>query len=165
METQMDSEFLGQDLDLGFVLNEDGWVGFGPHSPLDLTPYRRTDVSPRTWDMQTTEGLRNLIQSLILRLQTERGEAAPLGHPDYGSRHHELVGEPNTETNRNRIKLYVLECLRHEPRLERIDSIDVSLPPGKQNRDQVNIVIQATVRGESVPFNLVVPFSFAGPLS
>ena len=31
------------------------------------------------------------------RLKTQKGELAPLGHPEYGSRHHELIGQPNVE--------------------------------------------------------------------
>ena len=48
------------------------------------------------------------------------GELAALGHPDYGSRHHELIGEPNVERTRNLIKLYVLQALRREPRIEKV---------------------------------------------
>jgi hypothetical protein len=32
-------------------------------------------------------GKANLVQSLMLRLKTEHGELAGLGHPGYGSRH------------------------------------------------------------------------------
>src|SRR5262249_49594066 len=97
---------LGIDLDLGFVVDEDGWATAGPHSHVDLQAYRPVDVAPRVDDLAVVKGKANLVQSLILRLKTERGELAPLGHANYGSRHHQLVGEPNTEHNRNLLKLY-----------------------------------------------------------
>src|SRR5437868_3996103 len=115
--------YLGQDLDLGFVADDEGRVFAGPFSQVDLQPVRRADITPRADDLSRVAGRANLVQSLILRLMTERGELAPLGHPDYGSRHHRLIGEPNTEGNRNLVKLYILECLRQESRLEQIVKI------------------------------------------
>jgi phage baseplate assembly protein W len=108
-------------------------------------------------------GRANLAQALVVRLQTERGELEQLGHPGYGSRHHELIGELNTETNRNLVKLYVLECLRQEPRLEEIVRVDV-VPLGPDRRLEVMLEIEAIARGDPTPLSLVLPFSFAGPL-
>ena len=123
-------------------------------------------MAPRARDLAVVERPRQPRPGLILRLQTERGELAPLGHPDYGSRHHELVGEPNTETNRNLVKLYVLDCLRQEPRLEEIVRVDVRPAAGRENRDQRSTIdVEAIARGEPDPLSLVVPFSFAGPLA
>ena len=124
----------------------------------------RDDVTPRTNDLGAVSRKSNLVQALIMRLQTETGELAGLGHPDYGSKHHRLIGEPNVESNRNLIKLYVLECLRQEPRLESIESVVVKQGEGRENRDKVDIAI--TVKMKKVPdaLSFVVPFSFGGPL-
>src|SRR5205809_2282610 len=110
-------EFLGQDLAVGLVADEEGRTVAGPFSQLDLQARSRPGVFPQALDVDVVSGKANLVQSLILRLKTERGELAALGHPDYGSRHHRLIGEPNTETNRNLLKLYILECLKQEHRL------------------------------------------------
>ena len=155
---------LGKDFDLGFVADEQGRVFAGPLSQVDLKTRLREDVSPRTTDFALVRGRANLVQSLIMRLMTERGELARLGHPNYGSCHHQLIGEPNSENNRNLIKLYVLECLREEPRLEQITEIIVQPGQGSANRDKVDIKITAKPKGESDPLNLVIPFSFTGPL-
>ncbi len=40
-----------------------------------------------------------------------------LGHPDYGSRLHELIGEPNNERTRELVRLYAKECISQEPRV------------------------------------------------
>ncbi len=59
----------------------------------------------------------NLGQALILRLLTPRGSLADLGHAEYGSRLHELVGESKSEANRARCKAFVLEAVAAEPRV------------------------------------------------
>ena len=69
-------------------------------------------------DLATVEGRENLAQALVLRLLTPRGTLGPLGHPDYGSRLGELVGEAKTEVQRARCRAFVLECVAQEPRVE-----------------------------------------------
>lgn len=160
----MDMRHLGQDLNLGFIADEAGWVVSAPYNRVDLTANTRTDVAPRVNDLKVVVGIPNLVQSLIIRLQTERGELTGLGHPNYGSRHHQLIGEPNTETNRNLLKLFILECLRQEPRLEEILTVDVKPASGSENRDKVDVSISAQIKGIADPLSLVVPFSFGGPL-
>jgi len=94
----------------------------------------------------------------VVRLKTRQGELAALGHPDYGSRHHELIGEPNVERTRNLIKLYVLQALRQEPRVERVLSAKVMAehdPP----RETVRLELSLRVLGQKAPLNLVLPFS------
>ena len=159
-----DETFLGQDLDLGFVADDEGRVFAGPFSHVDLQVKLREDVTPRTLDLGTISARANLVQSLILRLKTEQGELAGLGHPNYGSRHHRLIGEPNTEANRNLIKLHILECLRQEPRLEAIRKVDVKPGAGRENRDKVDVEITVKMKSLPDPLSLVVPFSFEGPL-
>jgi len=156
--------FLGQDFDLGFIADEEGRVFAGPFTRVDLQAKLREEVSPRTFDLSVVQGKANLVQSLIVRLKTERGELAGLGHPNYGSRHHQLIGEPNTESNRNLVKLYVLECLRQEPRLEEIRKLEVKPGEGRENQDKVYIEATVKIKGVPDPLNLVIPFSFEGPL-
>lgn len=158
----MDDELLGRDLDLGFIADDEGRVLAGPSSVADLRALRRDDTRPRRFDLATIRGRANLAQSIILRLLCERGELEALGVPNYGSRHHRLIGEPNTEGNRSLVKLYVLECLRQEPRLERVLRVDVRPGQGLAKRDTCVVEITALVAGSPTPLNLVVPFSFGG---
>lgn len=159
------SSYLGTDLDLGFIADEEARIFAGPYSHVDLQAVRRTEVAPRETDLTVVTGILNLVQSLILRLKTERGELAALGHPDYGSRHHTLVGEPNTEANRNLIKLYVLECLRQEPRLQSIREVVVKAGQGRENRDKVEVRIIVLMKALPDPLSFVVPFSFESALT
>ncbi len=114
-------------------------------------------------DLLLVDGIDNLTQAIANRLKTRRGELTALGHPEYGSRHHELIGEPNVERTRNLIKLYVLQALAQEPRIERVLSAKVSAehqPP----RETVRIELSVRVIGQRVPLNLIVPFSLGGAL-
>jgi len=157
-------EFLGQDLALGFVADEEAVTIAGPFTQVDLQTVERTRSFPRAVDLETVDGVANLVQALIVRLETERGELAALGHPAFGSRHHQLIGEPNTEANRNLVKLYILECLKQEPRVAAIEQLAVKAGPGRENRDKVDVTMTLKIRGGSTVLNLVLPFSFAGPL-
>ena len=67
-----------------------------------------------------------------MRLLTPRGELAELGHPEYGSRLNELLGTPNSETRRGLAKLFVLEALAQEPRIEKV--LDVTVVPHPDRR-------------------------------
>jgi phage baseplate assembly protein W len=156
-------DVFGRDLDVGFATEEGDAMG-GPSSLVDLQARVRSGVAPRARDLGVVRGRANLAQSIVLRLQTERGELAPLAHPDYGSRHHQLIGELNTEANRNLVKLYVLECLQQEPRLAEILRVEVRPYDRHERRSEVQIEIEARAREDPTPLSLVVPFSFAGPV-
>ncbi len=92
-------------------------------------------------ELATVDGRDNLSQAVIMRLLTPRGELTSLGHPDYGSRLHELIGQVNTDTIRNLVKLHVLECLKREPRIAE-SAVEVTLSPGR--RSSVDVRLQVT---------------------
>ena len=98
---------------------------------------------------------------MIHRIKTQKGELADLGHPEYGSRHHELIGEPNSEHNRNLVKLYILQALAHEPRIEKVGKALVRVDRARAP-DRVEILLELEFIGAQVPANLVIPFSFEG---
>ena len=103
---------------------------------------RRTVVGGRGFrvrDFAILEGRENLGQALTTRLLTPKGELARLGHPAYGSRLHEVIGQLNTPTTRNLAKLFVIETLKAERRVEAIESVDVT--PHPVNRFLIRIAI------------------------
>jgi len=111
-------------------------------------------------DLEMLKDLQNLQQALLLRFLTRTGELSLLGHPDYGSRLHTLIGELNNDTNRNRAKLFVLETLATEPRVKQVNSVDVT--PDASIRDQINIKVSLTAIDTDTPLNFVFPFSLEG---
>jgi phage baseplate assembly protein W len=105
------------------------------------------DRSRQLSDLGRVSGRGNLEQAIIIRLLTPRGELAALGHPEYGSRLHELVGIPNTETTRNRMRLFILETLQQERRIAEI--VEVTVTPGYTGRDRVDVRLRVLPIGET----------------
>lgn len=126
----------------------------------ELRPvYRLTETalaSRRPWDLVARDGFENLAQAVILRLLTPRGELAALGHPEYGSRVHELIGRENTTTQRNRLKLFVLEAMKLEPRVERVVELKVEPSPG--TRSTVDVLLRVKPVGATTIVT-IGPFS------
>jgi len=109
-------------------------------------------------DLQTVQDAQNLQQALLLRFLTRQGALAALGHPDYGSRLYTLIGQLNTETNRSRAKLFVLEALAAEPRVASVVSVDVT----SGARDRIDISVSLLAIQNDTPLNLVFPFYLGG---
>jgi phage baseplate assembly protein W len=109
-------------------------------------------------DLQTVQDAQNLQQALLLRFLTRQGDLAQLGHPDYGSRLYTLIGELNNTTNRNRAKLFALEALAAEPRVQTVLSVNVT-----GVRDRIDIGVSVKTLTSDTPLNLVFPFFLGGP--
>ena len=127
-----------------------------------LRPVYTTDVDRRRvvvqnqsrnlTDLGRVSGRQNLEQAIILRLLTPRGELAALGHPEYGSRLHELVGTPNTEATRNRMRLFILESLQQERRIAEV--VEASVTIGSTGRDRVDVRLRVLPIGETEVLDL-----------
>jgi phage baseplate assembly protein W len=145
-------DLMGVDLKLDYA------IGGGFFEDADLATALDAKRVPRLRDLLTIDGVGAIEQAIINRLKARKGELASLGHAGYGSRHHELIGEPNVERVRNLIKLYVMQALRDEPRIERLLRVDVR-PDHDPPRETVRISLKIQLIGQQTPLNLVVPFS------
>lgn len=101
-----------------------------------------TRLPRRAWDFVPREGLENLAQAVLLRLLTPRGELAALGHPEYGSRVHELIGQENNSARRNLLKLFILEALKLEPRIAKVAELRITPSPGTRSTVDVLLKVQ-----------------------
>lgn len=110
----------------------------------------------RAWDFVPRDGLENLAQAVLLRLLTPRGELAALGHPEYGSRLHELIGHENNTTRRNLLKLFILEALKLEPRIDKVAELKVAPSPGLRSTVDVLLKVKPVGTSELV---VIGPFS------
>ena len=126
------TDILGQDLKALYRVTD------GRHEDLDYARNGRASAGKPEQDLAPVAGVDNAVQAVVHRIKTARGELADLGHPEYGSRHHELIGRPNSENNRNLVKLYILQALAREPRIEKILS--------------ANIVYNRAVRPDRLPW-------------
>jgi phage baseplate assembly protein W len=148
---------LGRDLLLDYTF------GGGFFEDADFATRVRQGAPVAARDLAVAEGVAAITQAIANRLKTRKGELASLGHPDYGSRHHELIGEPNVERTRDLIKLYVLQALRHEPRIEKVLRADVRAEHARP-REVVRIELYVRLLREPSPLNLVIPFSLEATL-
>ena len=108
------------------------------------------------WDFEPREGRENLAQAVILRLLTQRGELSALGHVDYGSRVPELIGRENHDTTRIQLKLFILEALKQEPRIEKVSQLTVAPSPG--TRQTVDVWLEVLPKTFAEPVQ-IGPFS------
>jgi phage baseplate assembly protein W len=147
----MTNERWGKDLRLLRNLREQ----YDRHPARDLFYNERPETG--FVDLATVSDVSNLQQALLLRFLTQQGELEGLGHPTYGSRLHLLIGEPNTETNRNRAKLYVLEALGQEPRVDEVLSVTVKTNPADRGRLDFSISLRPIF--SDIVLNLVFDLS------
>lgn len=98
-------------------------------------------------DIGVVDGHENLYQGVLMRLLTPLGELAPLGHPEYGSRLHELIGDRNSETRRNLARLFILQALALEPRIEEVVEVKTAVHPSY--REGVNVMLRVRPVGET----------------
>jgi phage baseplate assembly protein W len=107
-------------------------------------------------DLETVSGELNLGQAIAHRLRVRQGELSDLGHPHYGSRLFELVGEPNNERTRELARVYTRECVLQDPRVNEVVDIRVTVP--KNQSDRIDINISVLHIGSMTAMNIVFPF-------
>jgi phage baseplate assembly protein W len=140
----MDEELYGSDIKLQVMVSKE-YYGLGA----DLQVGKKGDL-------QTVSGRENLGQALMQRLLTRTGELSDLGHPGYGSRLHELIGQPNNQSTRDLVRLYAKECIMQEPRVK--DIAEVKVIPVSGDPHAVILDIAVIPIKSNVPMNLVFPY-------
>jgi phage baseplate assembly protein W len=118
------------------------------------------DLAATKGDFETVSDEQNLVQAIIHRLTTEEGELYDIGHADYGSRLHELVGEPNNARTREMLKNLVNECLAEEPRI--LEVTDIKVTPNQYDLNRLDIEITVRPVGKSTLLSVAYPFSLEG---
>ena len=103
-------------------------------------------------DMALTQSTDNISQALTLRILVRRGELARLGWPDFGSRVHELIGEPNNLRTRTRLKAFARNAIERDPRVVEITNIKAE----PTERSLVRLEMDIQLINEPNPLNLVV---------
>lgn len=121
-----------------------------------------TQIRPGTGkvDLETLSEADNLKQALLLRFLTPVGEMTVLGHPGYGSRLFELLGEPITQSTLNRAKLFTLLALQAEPRVKDVISVNVKYNRKEQTTIKIEVSLKA-IDSDSI-LNFVFPFFLEG---
>jgi hypothetical protein len=87
----------------------------------------------------------------MLRLLTPLGALSPLGHPDYGCRLAELIGERNDAVTRARARLFVLQALAAEARIAEITALSVEPVPGMPERIAISFAVRPVAAASDEP--------------
>ncbi len=104
-------------------------------------------------DLALAVGNDNIVQALRLRLQVRKGELAPLGIPAYGSRLHELLGEPNNQRTRVIAMGHARAAVEQDPRVAKVLQVLTDTPVG--DRDTLRISMDIELIAQNTPINLV----------
>lgn len=114
----------------------------------------RYDLDLEARDLGTLTGPDLLAQALRLRLECVRGALTRLGHPRYGSKIHDLIGQPRDRENLGLLRRYVRKALLADPRVREVLRLEILLPgldPARDdrgrggNQDPNSVRIFATV--------------------
>jgi phage baseplate assembly protein W len=111
---------------------------------------RKRDVS----DVGAVAGRANLAQALVLRLLTAQGSLRELGHPEYGSRLVELIGEVNNDTTRNLARLFTIQAVRQEARVK--DLLDLVVQTVPDQPDAIRIAFSVLPVNDDEPLSLAL---------
>lgn len=116
--------------------------------------WQTVDLADENRDLSTVTQIENLIQAILNRLYTRKGELAGLGHPDYGSRLYLLVGELNNLKTQALANLYIRECLQQEPRIEEIVEIIFAPPTRLKEPNTLKATLILKVQDLDTPIRL-----------
>jgi phage baseplate assembly protein W len=103
-------------------------------------------------DIALTQSTDNISQALTLRILVRRGELTRLGWADFGSRVHELIGEPNNLRTRTRLMAFARSAIEGDPRV--VEVTNVKAEPTE--RSLVRLEMDVQLISEPNPLNLVV---------
>ena len=104
-------------------------------------------------DLAVAAGSDNIAQALALRLRVAKGELAPLGWPDYGSRLHELIGEPNNTRTHVKLMAFARAAVLLDGRVAEVSAVEAQVLPGE--RDVVRLLLEIRLIDAPNPLNLV----------
>lgn len=122
----------------------------------------RVDLNPDRQDLAIVEGRGNLTQALLNRLHTRKGELAQLGHPEYGSRLYQLIGELNNNRTRLMAEMYIRECLAQELRVSEIVDIGFAPPSRSTERDSLSVVVTVNPIDDLPPLSFSLSLNLGG---
>jgi phage baseplate assembly protein W len=97
--------------------------------------------------LATVKGLANLKQALFLRLITPIGSY--LGHPEYGSRIQNYIGNKNTEENAIMIDVEIERTIRTDARVTNVELIERNI---KGNQYNVTFLVHSITLNQAFEF-------------
>lgn len=118
---------------------------------LDLVPNSQGDLSKAV-------GNDNIVQALTLRLQVRRGELERLGWSNFGSRIHELIGEPNNTRTHVKLMAFARDALQRDRRVLEILATNTQVI----ERGSVRLIVDIQLIEQQQPLNLIFDLNLEG---
>ena len=103
----------------------------------------RVDLDCEAGGLRTVSDLDNLVQALSMRLLVDRGDVSSLGHPRYGSKIRDLIGERMDRPNRELIRRYVRRALLEDERVQEVVEVVVTVRADAPDSVDVHAVVKA----------------------
>ena len=116
-------------------------------------------VSNNLGDVRLASGAANIEQALTLRLSVRVGELTLLGWPDYGSRLHELIGEPNNRRTQLKLMAFARDAVERDPRVEQVQEVRAEVV----ERTTVRLSLDVILIHQQNPLNLVFDVKLEAP--
>lgn len=107
------------------------------------------DLAYQSHVLATVSQIDNLRQALSMRLLVHLGEAEGIGHPRYGTRLANFIGEPLDKANLELLRRMVRKALLQDERVEDVLSVVVEPKADQPGAVQVMARVLATL-GEEV---------------
>ena len=104
-------------------------------------------------DLSMARGNDDIIQALTLRLLVSQGALTSLGWPEYGSRLHELIGEPNNRRTHLKLMAFARAALEQDVRVDQVIDVQAAVAPDERNAVLLTITV-ALIR-QPTPLTLV----------
>jgi phage baseplate assembly protein W len=111
------------------------------------------DPANASGDLALADGNDNIAQALLMRLRVRKGELAPLGWPDYGSRLGELIGEPDLPRTQLKAQVFAREAVEADPRVEEVIAVEPARVEGE--RAVLRLAMSVLLIDAPTPLNLV----------
>ena len=110
-------------------------------------------TSSPSGDLNQVAFFNNFLQAIRHRLLTQKGEL--YSHPAYGCDLYKLLGQSMTNTTVELARLYVVDAINQDPRVDKILKVDIT-PERLNNALKISIVLTTIVSHE--PLNIVYDY-------
>jgi phage baseplate assembly protein W len=112
-------------------------------------------------DIDLARGEDNVIQALTLRLLVHQGELEALGWPRFGSRLHELIGQPLVPRTFLKLQAYAREAIEGDARVVKVLDTRIQILPS--DRESVRLLADVQLIGADTPIRLSLNLSLGRP--
>ena len=110
-------------------------------------------TATNTGDLKLISGVDNAEQAIYNRLMTKLNELDYFGYINYGNQSYDAMGMTDLKTAEQVVILYTTNCLKIEPRVERVNNVSVDFK-GAYATVNANIKLIGVTNTNNLVFNI-----------